>query len=51
MLKLGICYEYGKGGLTKDKVKAVEWNKKQRRREMQQRCTTSVSAISTDKGG
>jgi hypothetical protein len=28
MLKLGICYEYGKGRLTKDKVKAVEWYKK-----------------------
>ena len=25
---LGICYEYGKGGLTKDEVKAVEWYQK-----------------------
>lgn len=28
MLKLGICYEYGKGGLTKDTSKAMEWYQK-----------------------
>ena len=28
MYNLGVCYEYGKGGLTKDEAKAVEWYKK-----------------------
>ena len=28
MCNLGVCYEYGKGGLTKDEVKAVEWYRK-----------------------
>lgn len=28
MNSLGYCYKYGKGGLTKDKVKAVEWYRK-----------------------
>ena len=28
MYSLGICYEYGEGGLTKDEMKAVEWCQK-----------------------
>ena len=28
MYNLGVCYEYGKGGLTEDEAKAVEWYKK-----------------------
>ena len=28
MYKLGICYDFGKGGLTKDEAKAVEWYQK-----------------------
>ena len=28
MFNLGDCYEYGKGGLTKDEAKAVEWYRK-----------------------
>ena len=28
MYKLGVCYDFGKGGLTKDETKAVEWYKK-----------------------
>ena len=28
MFKLGICYDFGKGGLTKDEAKAVEWYQK-----------------------
>ena len=28
MCNLGICYEYGKGGLTKDEAKAVQWYQK-----------------------
>ena len=28
MYKLGVCYEYSKGGLTKDEAKAVEWYRK-----------------------
>ena len=28
MCNLGIYYEYGKGGLTKDEIKAVEWYQK-----------------------
>ncbi len=28
MYRLGICYKYGEGGLTKDEVKAVEWCQK-----------------------
>ena len=28
MYKLGVCYDFGKGGLKKDDVKAVEWYKK-----------------------
>lgn len=28
MYKLGVCYSLGKGGLTKDEAKAVEWYKK-----------------------
>ena len=28
MYKLGVCYEDGKGGITKDEAKAVEWYQK-----------------------
>ena len=28
MNSLGVCYEYGKGGLTEDEAKAVEWYQK-----------------------
>ena len=28
MYKLGVCYDFGKGGLKKDDVKAVEWYQK-----------------------
>ena len=28
MFKLGVCYDFGKGGLTKDEAKAVEWYQK-----------------------
>ena len=28
MYKLGVCYDFGKGGLTKDGAKAVEWYQK-----------------------
>ena len=28
MYKLGVCYALGKGGITKDEVKAVEWYQK-----------------------
>ena len=28
MNNLGLCYEHGKGGLTKDEAKAVEWYQK-----------------------
>ena len=28
MFNLGNCYEYGKGGLTKDEAKAVIWYEK-----------------------
>ena len=28
MCNLGIYYEYGEGGLTKDEAKAVEWYRK-----------------------
>ena len=28
MYKLGVCYDFGKGGLTKDEAKAVEWYQK-----------------------
>ena len=28
MYKLGVCYDFGKGGLTEDEAKAVEWYQK-----------------------
>ncbi|WP_455263003.1 Sel1-like repeat-containing protein kinase family protein, partial [Porphyromonas sp.] len=28
MVKLGVCYAFGKGGITKDEAKAVEWYQK-----------------------
>ena len=28
MYKLGVCYDFGKGGLRKDEAKAVEWYRK-----------------------
>ena len=28
MFKLGVCYDFGEGGLTKDEAKAVEWYQK-----------------------